>query len=59
MIDLVHRLLGPAAEVREGVAGGIIGTVPNRRLDLSLAGYAARAVDAVAAEAAGSEVERP
>jgi vacuolar-type H+-ATPase subunit E/Vma4 len=52
MADAVRRLLGPDAVLSEGTGGGVVGEVAGRRADFSLAGYADRAVDAVAAEAA-------
>lgn len=59
MVDLVRELLGPRADVVEGTGGGVVGQVPGRRVDLSLAGFAARAVDAEAAELAGIDLEPP
>jgi hypothetical protein len=49
MADAVRRLLGPDVELREGTGGGVIGTGGGRRVDYSLAGFADRAVDEVAA----------
>jgi vacuolar-type H+-ATPase subunit H len=39
--------LGPGARVSDVDGGGVVAEVSGRRLDLSLAGFAARAVDAV------------
>jgi vacuolar-type H+-ATPase subunit E/Vma4 len=39
--------LGPGAVVRDGDGGGVIGELPGRRVDYSLAGFADRAVQAV------------
>jgi vacuolar-type H+-ATPase subunit E/Vma4 len=46
----VHRILGPDARVRDSGDGGLVGEAGTRRVDLSLAGFADRAVDAVAAQ---------
>lgn len=50
LADVVRSLLGSNALIREGECGGIIGEVPGRRADYSLAGFAERAVDAVLAD---------
>jgi hypothetical protein len=58
LIDLVRGLLGAGVGVRDGECGGVIGEVPGRRADYSLAGFAERAVDTVLAErdpSSGSE----
>ncbi len=52
LATVARAALGPEADVRDADGGGVIGTVPGRRVDLSLARFADRAVDAVAAEAA-------
>jgi vacuolar-type H+-ATPase subunit E/Vma4 len=44
----LHRTLGPRARVDSAGGGGVIGTVPGRRLDYSLAGFADRAARVVA-----------
>ncbi len=45
-----RRVLGPGTQVREAPDGGVVGELGDRRLDLSLAGFAERAVRACAAE---------
>jgi vacuolar-type H+-ATPase subunit E/Vma4 len=50
MAAAARRLLGPDAELSEGVEGGVVGVAAGRRIDLSLAGFADRAVDVVAAD---------
>jgi vacuolar-type H+-ATPase subunit E/Vma4 len=50
MADAARRLLGPEAQLTEATDGGVIGRAAGRRLDLSLAGFADRAVDAVVAD---------
>jgi vacuolar-type H+-ATPase subunit E/Vma4 len=50
LIGVVRSVLGVAADVREGDCGGIVGEVPGRRADYSLAAFAERAVDAVLAD---------
>jgi hypothetical protein len=50
LVDVVRSVLGTSADVREGECGGIVGEVPGRRADYSLAGFAERAVDAVLAD---------
>jgi hypothetical protein len=42
-----RALLGPEAVIVDTDDGGIVGSVPGRRVDLSLATFADRAVDAV------------
>jgi vacuolar-type H+-ATPase subunit E/Vma4 len=44
----ITRALGPDAELRDGIDGGVIGLVPGRRVDYSLGRFADRAVDEVA-----------
>jgi hypothetical protein len=44
-----HRLLGPGADITEPDGGGVIGRSGSRSVDLSLAAFADRAVDSVAA----------
>lgn len=50
MIDMTKGILGPDAQLREGEGGGVIGEALGRRVDCSLARFADRAVEAVAAE---------
>lgn len=49
MIDIIRDLLGREADLREGAGGGVVGESPGRRVDYSLALFADRAVDSVAA----------
>lgn len=48
-----RELLGPDAVVTEAPGGGIVAHGPGRRLDYSLAGFAARAVERLGADVAG------
>ena len=50
LTDVVRGLLGAGVSVRDGECGGVIGEVPGRRADYSLAGFAERALDAILAE---------
>jgi vacuolar-type H+-ATPase subunit E/Vma4 len=47
LVAVVTGVLGESATVREADGGGVIGEVPGRRVDCSLAGFADRAVRAV------------
>lgn len=47
MAAAVARRLDPEATVSDAAGGGVIGQVPGRRVDYSLAGFADRAVDAM------------
>jgi vacuolar-type H+-ATPase subunit E/Vma4 len=46
----LRRRLGPGAGVRDSADGGLVGQAGSRRVDLSLSGFADRAVDTVAAQ---------
>jgi hypothetical protein len=47
LVAAIHERLGPRAAVRDAPGGGVVGEVPGRRLDLSLAAFADRAVDRI------------
>jgi vacuolar-type H+-ATPase subunit E/Vma4 len=47
LADTARRVLGPGAVVRDAPEGGVIGEVAGRRLDLSLLGFADRALAAM------------
>ncbi|HEY6749358.1 MAG TPA: hypothetical protein VI357_27040 [Mycobacteriales bacterium] len=53
LVGRVEAVLGPGATIVEHPGGGVVGSVPGRRCDLSLPAIADRAVDAL-----GPEVER-
>ncbi|MGE7434262.1 hypothetical protein [Kitasatospora sp. NPDC001175] len=46
-----RRLLGPDAQLTEHPEGGVVASVPGRRVDLGLPALAARALDRVSVEA--------
>jgi hypothetical protein len=47
LVDAARARLGPEASLEDAPGGGVTATLGARRLDLSLAGFADRAVDAV------------
>jgi hypothetical protein len=50
LVARVHAALGPAAEITDAPGGGVVGRSGRRRIDLSAAGFADRAVEVVAAD---------
>ncbi len=50
LVAEARRVLGQRACIREAPSGGVIGEVPGRRIDLSLAGLADRAAEDCRAE---------
>lgn len=50
LVTAARGVLGPDADIRGVDGGGIIGRLGDRSVDLSLAGFARRAADAVAIE---------
>jgi vacuolar-type H+-ATPase subunit E/Vma4 len=53
LTERTRELLGPAAVIAEAPGGGIVARGPGRRLDYSLSGFAARAVERLGADIAG------
>jgi vacuolar-type H+-ATPase subunit E/Vma4 len=54
LVGVARAALGGGAAVREADGGGILAEVPDRRVDLSLAGFAARAVEEVVTQRGGA-----